>query len=64
MDTTQDSRENGGKRRPQTGGQNRASQRPGQSAPEQRPRRADRAGLPVKTALVDVRKAELPAQQH
>lgn len=40
MDTTQDSRENGGKRRPQTGGQNRASQRPGQSAPEQRPRRA------------------------
>ena len=39
MDTTQDSRENGGKRRPQTGGQNRASQRPGQSAPEQRPRR-------------------------
>ena len=34
MDTTQDSRENGGKRRPQTGGQNRASQRPGQSAPE------------------------------
>ena len=40
MDITQDSRENGGKRRPQTGGQNRASQRPGQSAPEQRPRRA------------------------
>lgn len=40
MDTTQDSRENGGKRRPQTDGQNRASQRPGQSAPEQRPRRA------------------------
>lgn len=40
MDTTQDSRENGGKRRPQTGGQNHASQRPGQSAPEQRPRRA------------------------
>lgn len=40
MDTTQDSRENSGKRRPQTGGQNRASQRPGQSAPEQRPRRA------------------------
>lgn len=40
MDTTQDSRENGGKRRPQTGGQNRASQRAGQSAPEQRPRRA------------------------
>ena len=40
MDTTQDSRENGGKRRPQTGGQNRASQRPRQSAPEQRPRRA------------------------
>ncbi len=38
MDTTQDSRENGGKRRPQTGGQNRASQRPGQSAPEQRRR--------------------------
>ena len=31
---------------------------------EQRPRRADRAGLPVKTALVNVRKAELPAQQH
>lgn len=41
MDTTQDSRENGGKRRPQTGGQNRASQRPGQSAPEQRPRPAE-----------------------
>ena len=40
MDTTQDSRENGGKRRPQTDGQKRASQRPGQSAPEQRPRRA------------------------
>ncbi len=40
MDTTQDSRENGGKRRPQTGGQNRASQRPGQSAPEQHSRRA------------------------
>ena len=39
MDTTQDSRENGGKRRPQTGGQSRACQRPGQSAPEQRPRR-------------------------
>ena len=41
MDTTQDSRENGGKRRPQTGGQNRASQRPGQSAPEQRRRPAE-----------------------
>lgn len=41
MDTTQDSRENGGKRRPQTDGQNRASQRPGQSAPEQRPRPAE-----------------------
>ena len=40
MDTTQDSRENAGKRRPQTDGQKRASQRPGQSAPEQRPRRA------------------------
>ena len=38
MDTTQDSRENGGKRRPQTDGQNRASQRPGQSTPEQRRR--------------------------
>lgn len=44
MDTTQDSRENGGKRRPQTGGQNRASQRPGQSAPEQRPRRPAEQG--------------------
>ena len=43
MDTTQDSRENGGKRRPQTGGQNRASQRPGQSAPEQRPRPAEQS---------------------
>ena len=31
---------------------------------EQRPRRADRAGLPVKAALVNVREAELPAQQH
>ena len=41
MDTTQDSRENAGKRRPQTGGQNRASQRPGQSAPEQRRRPAE-----------------------
>ena len=41
MDTTQDSRENSGKRRPQTGGQNRASQRPGQSAPEQRRRPAE-----------------------
>ena len=40
MDTTQDSRENGGKRRPQTDGQNRASQRPGQSTPEQRRRPA------------------------
>ena len=43
MDTTQDSRENGGKRRPQTGGQNRASQRPGQSAPEQRRRPAEQS---------------------
>ena len=43
MDTTQDSRENGGKRRPQTDGQNRASQRPGQSAPEQRPRPAEQS---------------------
>ena len=41
MDTTQDSRENGGKRRPQTDGQNRASQRPGQSTPEQRRRPAE-----------------------
>ena len=41
MDTTQDSRENGGKRRPQTDGQKRASQRPGQSAPEQRRRPAE-----------------------
>lgn len=41
MDTTQDSRENGGKRRPQASGQNRASQRPGQSAPEQRRRPAE-----------------------
>ena len=41
MDTTQDSRENGGKRRPQTDGQNRASQRPGQSTPEQLRRPAD-----------------------
>lgn len=43
MDTTQDSRENGGKRRPQTDGQNRASQRPGQSTPEQRRRRQSKA---------------------
>lgn len=43
MDTTQDSRENAGKRRPQTGGQNRASQRPGQSAPEQRRRPAEQS---------------------
>ena len=43
MDTTQDSRENGGKRRPQTGGQNRASQNPGQSAPEQRRRPAEQS---------------------
>ena len=43
MDTTQDSRENGGKRRPQTGGQNRAFQRPGQSAPEQRRRPAEQS---------------------
>ena len=43
MDTTQDSRENGGKRRPQTGGQNRASQHPGQSAPEQRRRPAEQS---------------------
>lgn len=43
MDTTQDSRENGGKRRPQTGGQNRASQSPGQSAPEQRRRPAEQS---------------------
>ena len=43
MDTTQDSRENGGKRRPQTGGQSRASQRPGQSAPEQRRRAAEQS---------------------
>ena len=43
MDTTQDSRENGGKRRPQTDGQNRASQRPGQSTPEQRRRPAEQS---------------------
>ena len=43
MDTTQDSRENGGKRRPQTDGQKRASQRPGQSAPEQRRRPAEQS---------------------
>ena len=43
MDTTQDSRENAGKRRPQTDGQKRASQRPGQSAPEQRPRPAEQS---------------------
>lgn len=43
MDTTQDSRENGGKHRPQTGGQNRASQRPGQSTPEQRRRPAEQS---------------------
>ena len=39
MDTTQESRENAGKRRPQTGGQREASQRTGQSTQE-RPRRA------------------------
>ena len=39
MDTTQESRENAGKRRPQTGGQRDASQRTGQNAQE-RPRRA------------------------
>ena len=43
MDTTQDSRENAGKRRPQTDGQKRASQRPGQSAPEQRRRPAEQS---------------------
>lgn len=43
MDTTQDSRENGGKRRPQTDGQNRASQRPGQSTPEQRRRPSEQS---------------------
>lgn len=43
MDTTQDSRENGGKRRPQTDGQNRASQRPGQSTLEQRRRPAEQS---------------------
>lgn len=43
MDTTQDSRENGGKRRPQTDGQNRTSQRPGQSTPEQRRRPAEQS---------------------
>ena len=43
MDTTQDSRENGGKRRPQTDGPNRASQRPGQSTPEQRRRPAEQS---------------------
>ena len=43
MDTTQDSRENAGKRRPQTDGQNRASQRPGQSTPEQRRRPAEQS---------------------
>lgn len=43
MDTTQDSRENGGKRRPQTDGQNRASQRPGQSTPERRRRPAEQS---------------------
>ena len=39
MDTTQESRENAGKRRPQTGGQREASQRTGQGTQE-RPRRA------------------------
>ncbi|MGM9549975.1 MAG: FtsQ-type POTRA domain-containing protein [Faecousia sp.] len=39
MDTTQESRETAGKRRPQTSGQKDASQRTGNSAPEQRPRR-------------------------
>lgn len=43
MDTTQDSRENGGKRRLQTDGQNRTSQRPGQSTPEQRRRPSEQS---------------------
>lgn len=66
MDTTQDSRENGGKRRPQTDGQNRASQRPGQSTPEQRRRPAEQSAQerPRRTAEQSAQERPRPAPEQ
>ena len=66
MDTTQDSRENGGKRRPQIDGQNRASQRPGQSTPEQRRRPAEQSAQerPRRTAEQSAQERPRPAPEQ